>query len=246
MRSDGTDRQRLTDHAGSDTAPAWSPDGHWIAFQTEGDEDFTIYVMRADGSDLRQVTDSSPARAPVWSADGQWIMFGVSNNRIWRVRPDGSDLQPLTDPTGRQVSPAWSPDGRWIAFICRCPPDYHDHIYRMQPGGAPQLLLSLDSGRRGGAWNLVWSPDGQWIAYESSRDGNGEIYRARADGSAAQRLTDHPATDAYPAWSPPVDIPFRPALTLLSGASFLTAGTGFRPLRTVRRRAASFYSQGGS
>ena len=42
----------------------------------------------------------------------------------------------------------------------------------------------------------------QWIAFTSWRDGNPEIYRMRADGSEAQRLTNNNARDDYPLWSP--------------------------------------------
>ena len=47
-----------------------------------------------------------------------------------------------------------------------------------------------------------WSPDGTRIAFGSNRDGNGEIYVMNADGSGQTRLTNNPAEDAVPAWSP--------------------------------------------
>ena len=71
MRTDGTDVKRLTNTPGNDAHSAWSPDGLWIAFtserghfkdetalhpsqrQTYGD----LYVMRADGTDVRRLTD---------------------------------------------------------------------------------------------------------------------------------------------------------------------------------------------
>ena len=81
IRPDGTGRLRLTSAAGNDSHPAWSPDGQWIAFasarggfkdeaalhpynpQPYGD----LYVMRADGSDLRQLTDTQfEDGTPTW------------------------------------------------------------------------------------------------------------------------------------------------------------------------------------
>ena len=47
-----------------------------------------------------------------------------------------------------------------------------------------------------------WSPDGRRIAFDSTRDGNREIYVMNADGSGVTRLTHNPADDGYPAWSP--------------------------------------------
>ena len=51
-------------------------------------------------------------------------------------------------------------------------------------------------------WKPSWSPDGRHIAFQSSRDGNYEIYVMDSDGSNPRRLTDHPAEDKYPSWSP--------------------------------------------
>ena len=47
-----------------------------------------------------------------------------------------------------------------------------------------------------------WSPDGRMIVFESTRDGNKEIYVMNADGSEQRNLTNNPARDFYPCWSP--------------------------------------------
>ena len=51
-------------------------------------------------------------------------------------------------------------------------------------------------------WKPSWSPDGRHIVFDSSRDGNYEIYVMDSDGSNPHRLTDHPAADWFPSWSP--------------------------------------------
>jgi TolB protein len=83
IRADGSGLQRLTRSAGNDAHPAYSPDGEWIAFATarQGFKDEAvgllltgtfqpygeIAVMRADGSDVRLLTDNSPKEgAPSW------------------------------------------------------------------------------------------------------------------------------------------------------------------------------------
>jgi Tol biopolymer transport system component len=54
----------------------------------------------------------------------------------------------------------------------------------------------------GEALRGAWSPDRLWVAFETSRDGNGEIYRARPDGQAPENLTADPAADQAPSYSP--------------------------------------------
>ena len=69
MRADGTRVRRLTDSAGLDEGPVWSPDGTKIAFSSDRDGQQEIYVMDADGSNPRRLT-ANPARdeSPDWQA----------------------------------------------------------------------------------------------------------------------------------------------------------------------------------
>jgi Tol biopolymer transport system component len=79
IRSDGTGLAQLTRSAGNDAHPKWSPDGRWIAFasgrsgfkdETPGMSDGEIYVMSADGREVRKLTentfeDGTPGWAPL-------------------------------------------------------------------------------------------------------------------------------------------------------------------------------------
>jgi hypothetical protein len=96
---DGTNATFLTSDTG-DRAPAASPDGAQIALMSNRGGSWDLYVMNADGSELRRLTND-PARdtSPIWSPDGQWIAF-VSDREagkwfIWVIKPDGTDLQRL-------------------------------------------------------------------------------------------------------------------------------------------------------
>jgi Tol biopolymer transport system component len=122
---DGSDQKRLTFGGGFNQEPSWSPDGTRIAFSSNRDGDFDIWVMNADGSDQRRVqnhpeTDTSPT----WSPDGTQIAFdsdrdtpagGGGVNEIYVATLDGRE-RPVTDLEAFAGSPAWAPDGSAIAY----------------------------------------------------------------------------------------------------------------------------------
>lgn len=117
-----------------DNAAAWSPDGKRLAFSRDtygSPDDFGIYTIAADGSDLRRVTpEGLDAADPAWSPDGSLIVFqsppeanqGGEQN-IYTIHPDGTGLTQVTahlssDSSGRQGTNHawWSPDGSKIVF----------------------------------------------------------------------------------------------------------------------------------
>ena len=135
VAADGTDERRLTEHSLGDFEPAWSPDGSSIAFISTRDDtadpDYgpytsEVYVMNADGSDERRLTDDVMYDYGLsWAPDGTWIAFAAScdddscdwDSEIKKVRADGSRVVPLTDNKRvRESYPEWSPDGRKIAY----------------------------------------------------------------------------------------------------------------------------------
>jgi TolB protein len=148
-----------------------------------------IWMMRKDGSHLRQLT-SDPAHdwAPKWSPDGKRIIFYSlrSGNRDIFIKPvaGGATLQFTKDPADDRY-PAWSPDGKRIVF----PSDRSGNAdLWMKPleDGYPQQITSDDS------WESfpLWHPDGQRIVFTSNRTGSHELYIRHIDGGESVQLTD--------------------------------------------------------
>jgi TolB protein len=120
----GGGRQRVTFNSARDEWPSWSPDGEWLAASSDRDGAMDIYISRADGSEVINLTDGpEESIQPAWSPDGEWIAFarGGSSGEtgdttdIWIGRRDGSEFRQLTT-DGFALGPAWSPDGRYVVY----------------------------------------------------------------------------------------------------------------------------------
>jgi Tol biopolymer transport system component len=144
MNLDGSDVVRLTDAIGYDGGPFYSPDGTKIVFRARHPSDqseiedyqalladglirpskLEIFVMDADGSNKRQITDLGAASfAPYFHPSGDKIIFssnyGDPSGRefdLWMVDLDGSNLEQITFSEGFDGFPMWAPDGRTFVF----------------------------------------------------------------------------------------------------------------------------------
>ncbi len=208
-----------------DTLATFSPDGSRIAFTSrrKGNED--IFVMNADGTNLRQLTsnplallspgiDNFSDYAPAWSPDGKQIAFTTARNNtkitsvdwnIYIMNADGSNPHPWyasqsTSATPVALEPAWSHDGKWIAFVS---PGVHGNIYvyPAEPGSAGSQVTNFSGAI---VASPSWSPDGKRIVFAKTDYGTdvSQICVVGADGSGLTQLTTLDAQSAEPAWSP--------------------------------------------
>ncbi len=120
MRSDGTGTTQVTFSEGNVSEYAWSPDGDRIAYVVAAPPgtwpEFSLWVIKSDGSDPEQVTTGNWDTSPVWSPDGGRIAFrSESRNRtLWVTDGDGSSLAPLGPDNPAYMMQQWSPDGKTI------------------------------------------------------------------------------------------------------------------------------------
>jgi Tol biopolymer transport system component/serine/threonine protein kinase len=173
-----------------DQVGVFSPDGQWIAFQSQR-AGGGVFIMGATGESVRRVSDSG--FQPSWSPDGKEIVFGTQIGLYPFARGGISELWTVNVDTGKKrkifqgdaVQPAWSPNGRWIAY------------WGIPSGGATRDLWTIDS--NGGSpiqitndpavdWNPVWSPDGNYMYFSSDRGGTMSLWRIKVDQSSGQPI----------------------------------------------------------
>lgn len=171
---------------------AWASDRHGA---------FDIFVMAADGTDPKNLTQSMTEDSdPSWSSDGAEIAFYSArdgNYEIYVMDADGRNQTNLTNHPASDTAPTWSPDGSRIAFNSRR--DGNDEIYVMDFDGKNLARLTSHGARDTAP---AWSPDGSRILFFSERGGYQQIYVMNVDGSDQKNLSDSAANDGYPAWSP--------------------------------------------
>jgi Tol biopolymer transport system component len=119
MNPEGSDLKRIAEHG---LSPAWSPDDKQMAFASNRDGKFQIYVMASNGSNMRRLTSNKAEEsAPAWAPDGQVIAF-VSDREgehpaVFLMGADGSEQHRLIFSKRQDFCfPSWSIDGGTIAF----------------------------------------------------------------------------------------------------------------------------------
>jgi TolB protein len=191
--------RNLTRNAAVDYAPTWSPDGRRIAFaSTRGGlgELPYIWVMNADGSHARRLTNRFTGEYPAFSPDGKRIVFATNQPvrqdgfDIVVANADGTNAHRVTHNDVYEMGPAWSPDGKWIAYYAGNGGD-HD-LYLMRPDGSGTRRVTHAGGEL-----PTWSPDGRWLLYMAPVG----LTLIHPDGTGARRLNVGLQEAMFPSWS---------------------------------------------
>jgi Tol biopolymer transport system component len=207
-----------------DSTPAFSPDGHTLAFSRSIDFGIgDLYLLASShgslpaGSEKRLTFENRGALQPAWTADGREIIYSAQFG-LWRIDvpgPAGKTLkaEPLASLGDNVIEPVISHGGQRLTYMHLL---FHSNIWRLSVpipevrpdahNGKPSMPVNratpfLSSTRNDSA--PQFSPDGRRIAFTSDRSGNIEIWVSDSDGSNSSQLTSFggPAVST-PRWSP--------------------------------------------
>ncbi len=206
INSDGSDVRRLTNHPAFDNHPVFSPDGTQIAFNSDREnENSNVYLMRTDGSDIRALTDwqSNESVEPgCWSGDGTQIVFSSDRNGNDDLFIISAEVfQPrliFADEKSSLQFPSYSPDGKQIVYQAETQNKGGELRIFDVVSKQNRVLLKIENADIA----PVFAPNGNWIAFQNRIEGNTEICLIKPDGSGVQNLTNNPARDASPSFSP--------------------------------------------
>ena len=182
--------------------PAVSPKGDVIAFVSNRDGNYDVYVTTADGAQNIRITNTpAPESAPVWTADGRVVFATWADNRSTVYAASEHDPTPKVIGTSPGRQPSISPDGKKLLYSKGQFPSLQ--LTESALDGSDERELTRTPSAQ---FNGAYSPDQKLIAFarmDSTRQL--QVWVMNADGSGERQLTHFRAEDGspqWPAWSP--------------------------------------------
>jgi Tol biopolymer transport system component len=169
--------------------PAISPDGQHLAFSVRQNGQTQLYVMQADGTNARVVTNSLDLQGtPAWSPDGQLIISAAEDHgvpHLYRIPVDGRAPAPFV--REYSIDPTWSPDGRFVVYSG---PDIGTtfSLKAVTPDAAAQPLPALTLTR--GARHLAFLPGGRTLLFLQGDIQHKNLWRLDLETGAKRQLTN--------------------------------------------------------
>jgi dipeptidyl aminopeptidase/acylaminoacyl peptidase len=199
----------LTDHWHNDWSPLWSPDGAFLAFQSDTHgQDAAVFIADAASGVLRTIGGSEPMLAfdPVWAPDGRAIAFSGGGGEYRAIGMYDVAAELVTwafDGDGNAHSPAWSPDGRALVFVVDEGPENSLLLLDLTTGEARSLNVGT-----GNHYAPAFTPDGAWVIVALSGPGcPTDLFRIELATGRVERLSrslpddlkSHPFLSGVPA-----------------------------------------------
>jgi TolB protein len=195
-------RRLVANFKGSNSAPAWSPDGKTLALtlSRDGGSQLNLLDLSVVGSEPRRIAQSgSIDTEPAFTADGRTIYF-VSDRggspQIYRVALSGGSPERVTFGGTYNISPALSADGRWLAYISRVNGAFKLHVMELASGTTTPITDTIADERPS------FSPNSRMLIYATQQQGKEALMTSTLDGKIKARLAGQTGDIREPNWGP--------------------------------------------
>jgi Tol biopolymer transport system component/DNA-binding winged helix-turn-helix (wHTH) protein len=191
MPAQGGSAKQITNDPETDNVPVWLPDGKGIAYSSNRNGIYQIFVIYLDGrAPLPVIFGDNDCFVGDISSDGSRILYRAAreDSDLWRIKLDGSEDKQVTDGVNIELWPAISPDGNSIAFhsIKTIQHLYNNPIVMQSIEAAKAKKIELTAE----GFEPKWSPDGSRIAFlRFSGDKKLNLWRVSNVGTNEKQLT---------------------------------------------------------
>src|SRR2546425_1248491 len=242
--------RELTNTTASNLRPAWSPDGKRIAFQSNRNGSYHIYVMDSDGGNVVQLTNGdADDRHPAWSPDGKFVAVDsgdAAKREIWTIEVSSKRRTQVTKLGAITSFPIYLPDGSLIYVSEHVTIDQSwTDLWMVDPNATNTIdARSAVAGQIQAQGPFELSTDARQLLFASPRSGNFEIYSVTLDAAGKAALAEKPVRiipDLSAAESKVVEKGFRlpdsPEPYILVAGLLAFAVVGVESIVRARRRS---------
>ena len=190
-------RRIVANFKGSNSAPAWAPDGQTLVVSLSRDGGTQLFRVSRDGGAAQKLTSTGINTEAAFSADGQSIYFTSDRGgapQIYRMGAAGGAAERITFGSAQALSPALSPDGKSLAYIAREGGGYKLRVMDLATGSSRAITSTNEDERPS------FAPNSRLIVYATRQGGTELLMNTTLDGSVKTRLMASRGDIREPSW----------------------------------------------
>ncbi|HEY3380670.1 MAG TPA: S41 family peptidase [Vicinamibacterales bacterium] len=172
--------------ASRNESPQWSPDGRTIAFVSDRSGRQEVYVVDANGRNLKKITDLDTDKGPIlWTPDSKAVLYGSTDKKLYLHSLTDAKTTVVTSSTlAAPRAPSISPDGKWVTFV-KQDQTMRGHVYLAPITGGEERHVATDA-QAFSETGAAWTADGRYLVFTTSAGTGGGV--ASTGGRATTQM----------------------------------------------------------